>query len=612
MDYARLPILPHKCMFESREDGSMLITPDYVMPELWPSIPHLFIDRAHRYPDRPMVARRERRASGSSGDWRKLTFGQALEKSRALAQWMLNNGIGPDAPVMVLSGGSPEHLIVNLAAQMARTPYAPLSENYSLVGGEFARLRHCFEVCQPRLVYADDWRRFLPALQFLAEQADLILVTDEAAPGNETLALADLLNTVPTAAVDASIAAITHDTHAKTIFTSGSTGKPKGVIQTQRILVAIVAQHVAMYEHSDKDQEAPAYLSWVPWSHVGGNNILPADMLNEAACFYVDDGRPLPGLFEETLRNLREISPSEFSSTPLFYSALITAMEQDTALRDHFFSRLRYLAYASAGLSEDLFRRLQALSIGATGQKIPIITKYGTTETQGTTFASWPLERTGPIGLPFPGCVVKLAPVGDKFELRVKGVTIAPGYLRNPEATAAAFDEEGFYRTGDAVTYVDPAQPELGLEFDGRVTENFKLLSGTWVHVGAVRLALLDALDPLVQEFAIAGEGREDVRALAWMRLADARRIAKADLDAAELAEHPAVMTHVAQSLSRHNQAAGGQSRRVAAIRLLIEPPAGDEIADKGYLNQREVLRRRAAEVALLYNGNAILPAATS
>ncbi|HMO74607.1 MAG TPA: AMP-binding protein [Sphingopyxis sp.] len=608
VDYAALPFKPHGCRFEFRSDGSSLITPGYDLPDLWPSIPHLFADRAERFPDRPFVARRELLADGRRGDWRRLRYGDALRQSRALAQAFLDRGIGPDASVMVLSGGSPEHMVVNLAAQMARAPYAPVSVNYALAGGDYARLRHCFAVCRPRLIYADDWRSFLPAMRALREEAALILVTDEAAPGGETIALADLLATPAADAVDASIAAITPDTHAKTIFTSGSTGKPKGVIQTQRILTGVVAQHQAMYEEADHDAHARAFLSWVPWSHVGGNNILPADVLNEAACLYIDDGRPLPGQFAETIRNLGEIHLTEYNSTPIFFSELVGAMEADDGLRDHFFRDLRFLSYGAAGLSQDVFRRLQALAVAATGRGIPIITKYGTTETQGTTIVSRPLESTGAIGLPFAGNVVKLAPVGDRLEIRVKGLTVTPGYLGNDEATAAAFDEKGFYRTGDAARFVDPDRPELGLAFDGRVTENFKLESGTWVHVGALRMALLDRLG-LLQDVVIAGEGRGDVRALGWLRPADARRIAGDDLDSAGLAAHPAIVALLAERLTAHNAAAGGQSRRVAALRLLVAPPAGDEIADKGYINQREVQRRRTDEVEALYRGEAILPA---
>lgn len=609
-DYAPLPILTPDYVFESRDDGTAVITPGYVLPPLWRSIPHLFIDRAERYPDRPVIARRELRAEGGRGEWRRLSFGEALGRARGIAQAFLDFGLGPDASVMVLSGADAPHFTVQLAAQMARAPYAPVSINYSLAGGDFARLRHCAAICRPRLVYADDWQTYLPAMQSLAAEHDLVLVTDEPAPGGETIALAELAATTPGEAVDRSIDAIAPDTHAKTIFTSGSTGKPKGVIQTQRILTGVVAQHEAMYEHRG-ELEPKAFLSWMPWSHVGGNNTLLADVINEAGCLYIDDGRPIPGMFAESVRNLREINLTEYNSTPIFFSELVGTMEADAALRDHFFARLEFLSYGAAGLSEDVFRRLQALSVAATGKQIPVITKYGATETQGTTIVTRPLERTGPIGLPFAGNVVKLAPVADRLEIRVKGLTVAPGYLNDPVATEAAFDEEGFYCTGDAARWVDPAHPELGLEFDGRVTENFKLQSGTWVHVGNLRLALLDALAPLLQDIVIAGEGRSGARALGWLRLADARRMAGNELGVEALVNHPAIAAHLSGRLAAHNAKAGGQSRRIEALRLLVAPPTGDEIADKGYINQRAVQRERASDVEALYRGEAIRPLAT-
>jgi feruloyl-CoA synthase len=333
-----------------------------------------------------------------------------------------------------------------------------------------------------------------------------------------------------------------------------------------------------------------------------------ADVLNDGACLYIDDGRPVPGQFAESIRNLREISPSEFNSTPSFYSELVSAMEQDIDLRDRFFSKLNHLSFGAAGLSEDVFRRLQALAIAATGERIPIIAKYGTSETQGALATPWPIEATGPIGLPFAGNIVRLAPVGDSFEIRVKGTTVTPGYVSDPLATAQAFDQEGYYCTGDAAKFVDPEHPERGLIYDGRLSENFKLQSGTWVDVGNLRMALLDAMEPLLQDVVIAGEGRSDVRALGWLRLADARALTGANASAAELAAHPLVTDLFGQSLSRHNALAGGQSRRIAAFRILVKPPTGDEVADKGYINQREVLHQRREDLEALYQNQAILP----
>ncbi|ACG78928.1 AMP-dependent synthetase and ligase [Phenylobacterium zucineum HLK1] len=599
--YRPLPIRKPNVTCQARPDGSYILEQNYEMPEPWRSIPHLFQARAQAFPDRPMVAKREPLAGGGWGEWRKITFGEALTQSRALAQALLDLGAGQDAGVMVLSGPSIEHAVISLAAQMARAPFAPVSSGYSLVAGDFSRLQHVFATCRPKIVFADDGPAFSRALKALPlDGVKVITVTPSDVP---SLSYAELIATPPTAAVDASIAAITPDTFAKTIFTSGSTGRPKGVIQTQRMLTAIIAQHDALYIRDEEDEAPGAYLSWLPWSHVGGTNVLFGDVINDGACLYIDEGRPVAGQFDETLRNLREIQPREYGSTPIFFSHLVAAMEADAALRDHFFGRLRYLNYSTAGLSQDLFERLQALSIAATGQRIPISTKYGSTETQGVTIVSEPLDYTGPIGLPFPGITVKLAPVGDKLEIRAKGDTVTPGYLGDPEATAKAFDEEGFYRTGDAARFVDPENPSRGLIFDGRVTENFKLATGTWVSVGPLRLALIEALSPVLEDAVIAGENRDEICVLAWVRRVEAAAVAGLGRDAslAEICRAPKLSAFIRERLAQHNETAGGSSRRVARLLLLDAPATGDEIAEKGYINQRAVLRNRAAQVEALY-----------
>lgn len=610
MSYRPLPFRPHRCSFDLRDDGSWIIAPGYPMPRAWPSIPHLAIDRANCIPDAPMIARRALLPDGTRSDWQRHSYAVVVSAARRLAQGLLAMDFGPHESIMVLSGASANHLIVNLAAQMARIPYAPVSVNYSLASEDFARLLHCASICQPLLVYADDWQTFLPAMRKIAasREAPLLLVSDEPAPDGETVAISALLNAESSAAVDSSIAAITPDTHAKTIFTSGSTGKPKGVIQTQRMLTGVVAQHDAMYTNTDKPLGSGSYLSWMPWSHVGGNNTLMADVLNDGACLHIDDGRPLPGQFAESIRNLREISPTEFNSTPSFYSELVGVMDHDPDLRDRFFGKLNHLSFGAAALSEDVFRRLQAHSVAATGERIPIIAKYGTSETQGTLATPWPIENAGPIGLPFAGNTVKLVPTGNSFEIRVKGTTVTPGYVGDPEATANAFDEEGYYCTGDAAKFVDPEQPEHGLVYDGRLSENFKLQSGTWVDVGNLRMALLDCMEPLLQDVVIAGEGRADVRALGWLRLVDAQALCGKAGTAAELIEDARIAAHFGKALTTHNASAGGQSRRVAAIRILVRPPSGDELADKGYINQREVLRQRHDDLEALFFNRGILP----
>jgi len=597
--YRQLPIRKPRITCEARADGSFIIEQAYEMPTAWRSVPHLFQVRAVEFADRPFVAKRGALPGGGWGDWQTLTYGDALDKARRLAQAFIDLGAGPDAGVMVLSGPGLDHALVMMAAQMARAPYAPISPGYSLLDKSFTKLRHVFDLCAPKIIFVEDAEKFEPALAALPLDGKVVVAGKAS---GTALAIADLLKTEVTAAVDASIDQITPDTFAKVIFTSGSTGAPKGVIQTQRMLTAIIAQHDALYI-APETNEPEAHLTWMPWSHVGSNNIVFGDVINDGACLYIDEGKPIPGQFEETLRNLREIQPREFGSTPIFYSYMVAAMEADAGLRDHFFGRLRYLNYSTAGLSQDLFERLQALSVASTGQRIPIITKYGSTETQGVTIVSEPLDYTGPIGLPFPGITVKLAPVGDKLEVRAKGDTITPGYHKNPEATAKSFDEEGFYRTGDAARFVDPADPAKGLYFDGRVTENFKLATGTWVSVGSLRLELIENLSPILEDAVIAGENRDEICVMAWPRRAEAAEMAGLPREAplAEICAAPAVVAHVREKLAAHNAAAGGSSKRVARLILLDKPPVGEEIADKGYINQRGVLRGRADVVERLY-----------
>lgn len=405
--------------------------------------------------------------------------------------------------------------------------------------------------------------------------------------------------------VQASIDAITPDTVAKYLLTSGSTGMPKGVLQTQGMFCANLANQEALRLRSNPSDEVPTILEWMPWSHISAGNIAFNNTIKNAGTIHLDTGRPVPGQFDATIRNLKEIAPTAYGSAPIAFSMLADAMERDPALRDRFFSRLKTLGYGGATLSNDLYDRLQALAIQATGKRIAITTMYGSTEAQGITVVHWATERVGLVGLPLPGMVLKLVPNGAKLEVRVKGPTVTPGYLNRPDLTEAAFDEEGFYRLGDAVSFVDPADPAKGLIFDGRVTEDFKLSSGTWVSVGTLRAEVIAACSPLIQDCAIAGQDRDYIAVLAWPNLAAAREIC-ADSERVtpdEIVSSPAVASFIAERLKRHNAAAGGSSARVRRILLMTEPPSidGHEITDKGYVNQRATLDRRAALVTALY-----------
>ena len=581
-EYAPLPIRRPKVHCERRADGSVVISQDYGLPPAWPSIPHLLADRAARYPNRWLIARRERLPGGGTGEWQGRSYGDVLSQARAAARWLLDHGYGPEKPIAVLSGPSADHLVLMYAAQMARAPYIPVSVNFSTGAGPFPRLEHVLDTCTPGLVFAEDGDQLAPALAATRSRVEHVVVTSPAVAGQT--ALAELYESKGDASVDASIAAISPDTLAKIIFTSGSTGKPKAVMHTQRVMTAVIQQHDALYLRDDGEPPAQV-LGWMAWSHTGPSNITLSDVINDGSTFYIDDGAPIEGRFDETIRNLREIHPSEYGSAPIFFSRLVDAMDRDAALRDAFFSRLRYLTYATAGLSQDVFDRIQAHAVAATGKRIPIITKYGTTETQGLTLTSWPVEKVGPIGLPFPGLELKLAPLGTQFEVRARGDAVTPGYFRNTEATAAAFDEEGYYRTGDAAVMVDPDDPAKGIAFDGRVSENFKMASGTWVAVGNLRLDLLAALKPEAAELVIVGENRDRLGILLWVsgEADEARR------------------DRIARMLRQFNETAGGLSRRIARAVIVDEPLGSDEITEKGTVNQRAVQRNRPELVEALH-----------
>lgn len=584
-EYSSLPILRPKVVWEKRPDGSVLISQDYAVPPAWPSIVHLLAERARQYPDRWLIARRERLPGGGTGEWQGWSYAQVHRAARAAAHWLIAHGYGPDKAIAVVSGPSAEHLVLMYAAQMARALYVPVSVAFAQGPGPFGRLDHVLDCCSPALVFAEDCAVVAPALAAIAHRIEHVVTCEPATAGQ--VSFAEMTAQDGGAEVDASIAAITPDTLTKVIFTSGSTGKPKPVMHTQRVMTAVIQEHDALYVRDDDRAAGGQVLGWMSWSHTGPSNITLSDVLNDGSTFYVDDGAPVEGRFDETIRNLHEIHPSEYGSAPIFFAHLARAMDRDPALRDAFFSRLQYMNYATAGLSQDVFDRLQEHAVAATGRRIPIITKYGTTETQGLMLTAWPVERIGPIGLPFPGMTVKLAPHGNQMEIRAKGPAVTPGYYRDPAATAAAFDEEGFYCTGDAAVLVDPEDPAKGLAFDGRVSENFKMSSGTWVAVGNLRLDLLEALRPDAAEIVIAGENCDWLGIMVWVPGGGAP-------DAAQRARMLA-------ALAAWNRQAGGISRRVARVAFVAEPLAGDEITDKGTVNHRAVQRNRPALTAALH-----------
>lgn len=589
---------------ERRPDGSVLIRSTLPMGEMHRSIAHLLEENAAAHPERNFIAERTPLPGGKTGDWRFVTYGEANARASAIAQALIDRGFGPEAPVMILSGNSIRHAVLMLGAMKARVPVAPVSVAYSLFSTDHGKLRHVFDTAKPRMIFAEQGPFYAGAIASLPLDG-VEVVTAMPIEGRETTAFDDLLKTNAGPKVAASMEKIHHGTVAKYLFTSGSTGMPKGAIQTHGMMCAVIAGQEGLRADAPDPDEVPQGLEWMPWNHISAGNISFNGNMNAGGTLYLDAGKPLPGMFDETIRNLREIAPLVFGSAPIAFSWLAEAMERDTALRDHFFSKLRYMGYGGATLSQDIYERMQALSVAATGERIPFTTMYGATETQGITVVHWITERAGLIGLPLPGLTLKLAPNGTKYEVRVKGPTVMPGYLDRPDLNETVFDEEGFYSLGDAAAFVDPDDPLKGLVFDGRVTEDFKLSSGTWVSTGTLRANAIAAASPLIQDCVVCGHDKDYVALLAWPNLQAAKEICADTVRSTpeEILNSPKVKAFLAERFARHNKASPGSSTRVKRVMLMTEPPSidGHEITDRGYINQRATLERRAKLVQLLY-----------
>lgn len=580
---------------DRRPDGSIVITSNHAPGEGPRSIAHLIAAKAAEHPERPYLKQRE----PGHGPWRGVTYGEALRAVEGIAQWLIDQKLQPHDSVMILSGNSIEHALMTLGAYTAGVPAAPISPAYSLISTDHAKLKHCFEKVAPRVVFAQSGAMFAGALATLkALDPSLRVVTADGA-GEGAIAFSEIAATAPTNAVAAAREAVGPATVAKYLFTSGSTGLPKAVPQTHGMMAGVIAGQEGLRTDTPTE-DVPQSLEWMPWSHISAGNIGFNAVIWGGGTLHIDEGKPLPGMFETTIKNLYEVSPIVFGSAPIAFSMLAEAMENDPALRRSFFKNLRYMGYGGATLSNDVYERIQALAVAETGHRIPLTTMYGATETQGITVTHWITERVGLVGLPLPGIQLKLAPSGSKYEVRVKGPTVAAGYHKDPERTAAAFDEEGFYKLGDAARFVDPDDPSKGLVFDGRVTEDFKLDSGTWVSVGVLRPDLVAACSPYIHDAVITGQDKPFIGAMLWPSPAG---LAALVADPGPGTPLEKLVTILKDRLAAFNAGAGGSSRRVARFTILTEPPSIDagEITDKGYVNQRCVLERRADRVEALY-----------
>ena len=598
---------PPRVEIERRADGAMVLRSPMPLGDHAPSVGAMLEAWAAAAPDRVFLA--ERPAHGGEG-WRSVTYEEARRAVRAVGQALLDRSLSAERPVLILAENGIDHALMVLGAMHVGIPVAPVSTAYARPSKDFAKLRYIADLVRPGLVFVDDPARCPAALDAVDfGGAELVAGTAPAAGGRRCTPFADLAATSPRAggAVDAAFASVGPDTVAKILFTSGSTDLPKGVVNTHRMLCSN-QQMIAQLWPFLGTRRPPVLVDWLPWNHTFGANHNFNLVLRHGGTMYIDGGKPAPGLVDRTVANLREVSPTLYFNVPRGYAMLIDRLEADAELRDRFFRELELIFYAGAALPQSLWTRLEALSFAARGEIVPMVSSWGLTETAPmATSVHFPIDRAGIIGLPGPGIELKLVPADDKLEMRVRGPNVTPGYWKRPDLTAACFDEEGFYRTGDAALFADPADPRRGIVFDGRIGENFKLLSGTWVNVGALRVAAIAAAAPVIEDAVVAGHDRDEIGLLVFPNLAGCRSLCPdlpADAPVADLVAAPAVRAALAAGLARHNAACGGaSSMRIPRALFLTEPPSIDanEITDKGYINQRAALTRRAPWVERLY-----------
>ena len=564
-----LRFAPAKVDVEKRADGTILLRSPQKLAPYARCVTEWLSQWSDKAPERVFLA--ERKGNG----WRKLSYRETYGAVRRIGQALLDRNLDKERPVAILSDNGVDHALLSLGAMHVGVPVAPISPAYSLMSKDFGKLKHIFGLVKPGLVWTADPEKFKPALE---------------AVGAKATPLEPLLETNPGSTQEREYAKVGPDTVAKILFTSGSTGVPKGVINTQRMLCAnqqMIAQAWPFLE-----DRPPVVVDWLPWNHTFGGNHNFNLVLRNGGTLTIDGGKPVPGLVETTARNLGEISPTLYFNVPRGYELLLPFLEKDAALRRNFCRELDVLFYAAAALPQNLWERLEKV-FRTENRNVAMLSAWGSTETSPlATSVHFRIDRAGVVGLPVAGCELKLAPNATKLEVRVRGPNVMPGYFGNAELTRAAFDEEGFYRIGDAMRLADSADPAKGIVFDGRVAEDFKLSTGTWVNAGAMRVKLIAAADPLIQDAVITGHDRNEIGALVFLS------VAAKDLEKNKIAQH---LSAALKKLSQE----GGSSTHPARLLIMAEPPSIDanEITDKGYMNQRAVLERRAALVERLYSG---------
>lgn len=594
--FRELPFLARDIELQTRADGAELIRNRVELVPRAPHLPWLLRRNAMECPERVWMGQR----AASDGAWVEITYGAGQRSVDAVTQALLDLQM-PKRPVMVLSENSLEHAILAVASMQASMPHVPVTPALSLRSTDLTKLRAIVEFVDPAVIFVQDAAAFSRALEALPLNPNRVVIGVDNLRRGQHLAWSDLVSTHPTTQVRDAVERITPETVAKFMFTSGSTDEPKAVTVTQRMIVTATASN-SMNVDRNRDPYRTLMVDWLPWSHVAGGMAVFNRILEERGSLYIDSGRPTPDGFADTLVNLRALSPSNFSSMPIGYAMLVDAMDEDPTLSRRFFANLRFATYSGARLPDDTYERFQAHAVAQTGRRIPFTAGYGSTETSAAAaYVYWPAEQAGLIGLPQAGIDLKLVPLeGERFEVRVRSDAVTPGYLKRPELTEASFDEEGFFRMGDAAMFVDRNAPIKGLVFAGRVAEEFKLQTGTFVRVTSLRVMAVDAAAPLVTDVVVAGADRRYVALLVWPNLEACRIRFGADVD---LVTCQAFHAFLVDAFARYNEAHPASSVRVRRVLILSEPPSqpAGEINDKGYVNQRRVLARRSGDVERLF-----------
>lgn len=583
------------------DNGTLYITNALALPEY----PRALFDKLDEWADKTpdAIAIADRRTDSG---WRTLTYAELRQQTRSIGEYLLGKGDTAEHGVAIIAPNSIDHALIALGAMRAGVPYAPITPAYALLSTDYKKLSYVLDLMSPAMIYVDDSEPFAKALNAAMPEGCHVTAAKNAEPG---FSLADAIATTAGAAIEAAEKAVNGDTIAKLLFTSGSTGMPKAVINTQRILCS---NQVMIRESLQflKDKP-PVLVDWLPWNHTAGGNHNFGIALFNGGTLYIDEGKPTPDGLAATIRNLTDVSPNVYFNVPKGFELLVHAMEDDSALCNSFFSRLQVIQYSGAGLSAHIFQRLSELSIEVTGEEVPIITGYGATETGPfATCPIAPMKETGTVGLPAKGVEFKLVQHDVKTELRLRGPSITPGYWGEPDKTEEAFDDEGFYCIKDAVKLIDPNDVSKGLKYDGRLAEDFKLSTGTWVNFANLRNGFIAEAAPIVREVVLTGHDLDFIGALLFLDLDHARKIddSLANASEAELANHPLIRDYIQRALNRYLVKSTGSSNRLRRAMIMEEHATlqTGEMTDKGSVNQRAVLSRRKELVDGLYSNSPV------